>query len=220
MRLPKIKICCISSTKEAHLAIACGASALGLVSAMPSGPGVIDEELIAEIIRSVPPAIATFLLTSHQHAEAIIEQYQRSRPTTLQLVDSVAEADLIRLRRALPGIALVQVIHVMGPESIDEACLVAPHVDALLLDSGNPRLGIKQLGGTGRIHDWTISLAIRERCGKPVFLAGGLNPENVGDAIQKVRPFGVDICSGVRTDGNLDDSKLRAFFSAAEERYG
>ena len=214
---PKIKICCISSIDEARLAISCGASALGLVSAMPSGPGVIDEDLIAQIIRTVPPPVATFLLTAQQNADAIIEQQHRCRPNTLQLVDAVAKSELTRLRRALPGIALVQVIHVTGMESIDEACAIAPHVDAILLDSGNQKLDIKELGGTGRIHDWSISRVIRERCGKPVFLAGGLKPDNVRTAIADVNPFGLDLCSGVRTDGKLDELKLRAFFSAARE---
>ena len=214
---PKIKICCISSIDEARLAISCGASALGLVSEMPSGPGVVDEDLIAQIIRTVPPPIATFLLTAQQNADAIIEQQHRCRPNTLQLVDAVAKSELTRLRRALPGIALVQVIHVMGLESIDEACAIAPHVDAILLDSGNQKLDIKELGGTGRVHDWSISRVIRERCGKPVFLAGGLKPDNVRTAIADVNPFGLDLCSGVRTDGKLDELKLRAFFAAARE---
>ena len=212
--MPRIKICCISSVEEANLAICSGASALGFVSAMPSGPGVIDERLIAEIIRTVPPAVATFLLTSRQDADAIIDQQQRCRANTLQLVDHVAEGELIRLRRALPGIALVQVIHVAGPESIDDACTIAPHVDAVLLDSGNQTLAVKELGGTGRTHDWTISRKIREQCGRPLFLAGGLRPENVRDAIEQVRPFGVDICSGVRRHGKLDESTLRAFVAA------
>ena len=129
MTPPKVKICCISSIEEARIAVACGASALGLVSAMPSGPGVIDESLIAEIIQTVPPPIGTFFLTARQNADAIIDQQQRCRPNTIQLVDTVAEMELIRLRRALPGIALVQVIHVTGQESLDEACAVAPHVD-------------------------------------------------------------------------------------------
>ena len=214
---PNIKICCISSIEEAHLAISCGASALGLVSAMPSGPGVVDEDLIAQIIRTVPPPIATFLLTAQQNADAIIEQHHRCRPNTVQLVDAVAESELMRLRRALPGIALVQVIHVTGPESIDEACVIAPLVDAILLDSGNQKLDIKQLGGTGRVHDWSISRVIRERCGKPVFLAGGLNADNVRAAIADVNPFGLDLCSGVRTEGKLDELKLRAFFAAARK---
>ena len=212
---PRIKICCISSIEEAALAVSCGASALGLVSAMPSGPGVIDETIIAEIIVTVPPTVATFLLTSRQEADAILDQHQRCRPNTLQLVDHVAERELVKLRRALPGIALVQVIHVTGPESIDEARAIAPLVDAILLDSGNQTLAVKELGGTGRTHDWTISRKIREQCGRPLFLAGGLRPENVADAIEQVRPFGLDICSGVRTGGKLDSSKLRAFVSAA-----
>ena len=212
---PRIKICCISSIEEAALAVSCGASALGLVSAMPSGPGVIDETIIAEIIVTVPPTVATFLLTSRQEADAILDQHQRCRPNTLQLVDHVAERELVKLRRALPGIALVQVIHVTGPESIEEARAIAPLVDAILLDSGNQTLAVKELGGTGRTHDWTISRKIREQCGRPLFLAGGLRPENVADAIEQVRPFGLDICSGVRTGGKLDSSKLRAFVSAA-----
>ena len=211
---PRIKICCISSVDEAALAVSCGASALGLVSAMPSGPGVIDEDHIAEIIRTVPPSIGTFLLTARQDADAIIDQQLRCRPNTVQLVDHVPEAELVRLRRALPGIALVQVIHVTGEESIDEARTAAPHVDAILLDSGNQKLAVKELGGTGRTHDWGISRRIRETCGRPLFLAGGLRAENVREAIDQVRPFGLDICSGVRQDGNLDAVRLRAFFAA------
>ncbi len=212
---PRIKICCISSVDEAALAVSCGASALGLVSAMPSGPGVIDEDHIAAIIRTVPPSIGTFLLTARQDADAIIDQQLRCRPNTVQLVDHVPEAELVRLRRALPGIALVQVIHVAGEESIDEARAAAPHVDAILLDSGNQKLAVKELGGTGRTHDWGISRRIRETCGRPLFLAGGLKAENVRDAIDQVRPFGLDICSGVRQDGKLDAVRLRAFFAAA-----
>ena len=212
---PRIKICCISSVDEAALAVSCGASALGLVSAMPSGPGVIDEDHIAEIIRTVPPSIGTFLLTARQDADAIIDQQLRCRPNTVQLVDHVPEAELVRLRRALPGIALVQVIHVTGEESIDEARTAAPHVDAILLDSGNQKLAVKELGGTGRTHDWGISRRIRETCGRPLFLAGGLRAENVREAIDQVRPFGLDICSGVRQNGKLDALRLRAFVAAA-----
>ncbi len=212
---PRIKICCISSIAEAHLAIAHGAHALGLVSAMPSGPGVIDEELIAAIVATIPPAVGTFLLTAQQSADAILEQHQRCKTNTLQLVDTMAPRELIKLRRALPGISLVQVIHVTGEVSIDEARDLAPHVDALLLDSGNQKLAVKELGGTGRTHDWTISRRIRETCGKPLFLAGGLKPDNVADAVAQVQPFGLDLCSGVRTDGLLDAVKLAAFVSNA-----
>ncbi len=209
---PRVKICCIQNIEEAWLAIKYGAAALGLVSEMPSGPGVISEEKIAEIAATVPPGVATFLLTSKQDTEAIIAQQRRCRVNTLQLVDRLESGSYDDLRKALRGIKIVQVIHVTGAESVAEAEAVAPHVDALLLDSGNPALKIKELGGTGRTHDWNLSKIIRARVSIPIYLAGGLKPENVREAIRQVGPFGVDICNGVRTDGRLDESKLAAFF--------
>jgi phosphoribosylanthranilate isomerase len=211
---PRVKICCIKSPAEARLAIAHGASALGLVSSMPSGPGVIDETAIARIAAVVPPPIATFLLTSLHDAEEIIAQQRRCRTNTLQLCDYVEFSIYARLRAALPGIALVQVIHVTGDESVDHAQKVAEHVDALLLDSGNPALAVKELGGTGRVHDWSWSRRIRDAVPKPVFLAGGLRSTNVREAIAAVQPFGLDLCSGVRTNDILDEQKLRSFFEA------
>ena len=209
---PRVKICCISSLAEAQLAIRYGASALGLVSAMPSGPGVIEEDLIAAIAARVPPPIATFLLTSKQDVASIVEQQRRLRANTIQIVDRLEQGSYDDLRSALPGISLVQVIHVTGDESIEEAVTVAPQVDAILLDSGNQQLAVKELGGTGRTHDWTLSRKIREAVNVPIFLAGGLKPENVLDAIQAVEPFGLDLCSGVRTNGILDEAKLAQFF--------
>jgi phosphoribosylanthranilate isomerase len=213
---PRIKICCILNSTEAWLAIRYGASALGLVSAMPSGPGVIGEDDIAQITAALPPAVSSFLLTSQQHSRAIIAQQQRCSTSTLQLVDSVSPEVYGELRAALPGIALVQVIHVVGEQSIAQAQAVAPYVNGILLDSGNPTLPIKELGGTGRRHDWAISRAIREAVDVPIFLAGGLNADNVAEAVRQVRPFGLDVCSGVRTAGLLDESRLAAFMRAAQ----
>jgi phosphoribosylanthranilate isomerase len=214
--LPRVKICCIGSVDEAALAIKCGASALGSVSHMPSGPGVISDELIAKIAATVPPPIGTFLLTSRQRVTDIIEQQRFCRTNTIQLCDHLLLGTHRDLKEALPGVSLVQVVHVTGPESVEEAARVAPHVDAILLDSGNQKLAIKELGGTGKTHDWSLSRAIRERIGIPLFLAGGLTPENVGHAIEEVGPFGLDVCSGVRTDGRLDAGKLKRFFSAVQ----
>lgn len=211
---PRVKICCISSAAEAAIAIRHGAAAVGLVSAMPSGPGVIGEESITEIARTVPPGIATFLLTSLREADAIIAQQQRCRTNTIQLCDAVVPGCHQKLRAALPGIALVQVVHVTGPESVAEAVSVAASVDAILLDSGNQKLAVKELGGTGRRHDWRISREIVATACIPVYLAGGLNPDNVAEAIAQVRPFGLDICSGLRTSGNLDEEKVRRFFAS------
>ena len=211
---PRVKICCIASAEEARLAVRYGASALGLVSAMPSGPGPIAEELIAEIAAAVPPGVDTFMLTCLQGATAIAEQHRRTRTSVLQLCDRLTEGTHAELREALPGIRLVQVIHVTGPESLEEALEAAPHVQALLLDSGRPALAVKELGGTGRVHDWSVSRRIRELSPVPVYLAGGLTPENVAQAVREVEPFGLDLCTGVRTDGALDESKLARFFAA------
>ncbi len=214
---PRVKICCIGTVEEAALAVACGASALGLVSAMPSGPGVIGEDRIAEIAATIPPPIGSFLLTSEQNVERIIAQQRRCRTNCIQLCDCLLAGSHRDLRSALPGIAIVQVIHVTGPGSVDAAVAIASSVDAILLDSGNPALAIKELGGTGRRHDWSLSLRIREQVDIPIFLAGGLNADNVGEAMQAVAPFGLDLCSSVRTNGKLDQDKLIRFFEAVHQ---
>jgi phosphoribosylanthranilate isomerase len=215
---PRVKICCISSVEEAQMAVRYGASAIGLVSAMPSGPGPISEELITEIAATVPPGVATFLLTCKPDVASIIEQQKRTRVNTIQIVDHLEEGTYEDLRSAMPGIAVVQVIHVTGPESIEEAVGVAPHVDAILLDSGNQSLAVKELGGTGRRHNWEISRKIREVISVPIFLAGGLKPENAQKAIEQVGPYGLDVCSGLRTAGRLDEEKLARFFKVINTR--
>jgi len=198
------------------MAIELGASALGLVSAMPSGPGVISEEQIAEIAATIPPAIGSFLLTSRQDVASIVEQQRRCGTNCVQLCDRLTSGSAKELKHALPGVSVVQVIHVTGPESVEEAIAVASGVDAILLDSGNQSLAVKELGGTGRRHDWSLSRRIREQVRVPIFLAGGLKAENVGEAVKAVEPFGLDLCSGVRTDGKLDREKLTRFFAAVK----
>ena len=227
-----VKICCITSQQEADLAIAAGADALGLVSHMPSGPGVIGEGVIAHIAKSVAQTsaqamthdgsakpIQTFLLTARQTAQSIVQQHIQCQTTHIQLVDAVAPSELMALRHHLPTVKLVQVVHVLNETSYHQAMAVAPMVDLLLLDSGNPNLNVKELGGTGRTHDWKISAQIVDNSPVPVLLAGGLNPHNAADAVQTVRPHGLDICSGVRgsrADGGLlDGAKLTEFIRAA-----
>jgi phosphoribosylanthranilate isomerase len=208
----RIKICCISSEEEAQMAVAHGADALGLVGAMPSGPGVITDEKIAQIVSIAPPGVATFLLTSETEANDIVAHHQKVHTSTIQLVDSVPDSAYAAIRAALPAVKIVQVIHVVDERAIEEAIRAAEFADAILLDSGNPNLAIKELGGTGRVHDWSLSRMIRNRISKPVFLAGGLRAENVRAAIETVEPFGLDLCSGVRSEGRLDPRKLDQFF--------
>lgn len=211
---PRIKVCCIKSVSEAWTAIRAGASALGLVSHMPSGPGVIGEDKIGEIAKAVPPPIATFLLTSLTEPSAIAAQFQRCGTNTVQLCDYLKQGAHRELRALIPSARLVQVIHVLSEEDVQRAIDVAGEVDAILLDSGNTKLTVKQLGGTGCVHNWKLSRKIREAVQVPVFLAGGLSPENVSAAICEVGPFGLDLCSRVRTDDNLDPKKLAVFFDA------
>lgn len=208
------------------MALAAGADALGLVSSMPSGPGVIADALIAQIARQVALQgqaagrdLHTFLLTARQTAQSIALQHQQCQTTHIQLVDAVPPAELLALRQYLPGVRLVQVIHVLNADSLGEALAAAPLVDMLLLDSGNPHLAVKELGGTGRTHNWAISAQIVEKSPVPVLLAGGLNPGNAAVALGAVHPHGLDICSGVRhtqaEGGALDAARLAAFIHAA-----
>ncbi|NIP80885.1 MAG: phosphoribosylanthranilate isomerase [Gemmatimonadetes bacterium] len=212
--MTRFKICCIRDERELELAVEHGASAVGLVSAMPSGPGPIDEAAIARLLPRVPPGVTSFLLTSLTDPEALIDQHRRLPADALQLVDRLPDGAHARLRAGLPGVRLVQVLHVEGPEAVDEARRLAGRVDAFLLDSGRPGLALKELGGTGRVHDWAISRRVVGAVDRPVFLAGGLRPDNVADAIARVAPYAVDVCTGVRTDGVLDPDRLAAFARA------
>ena len=212
----RIKICCIASTDEARHAINCGADALGLVSDMQTGSGIMDDAKIAHIAAHTPPPVARFLLTRRLDAPGITDHVRRTGVDTVQIVDHVAPDVHTALRSALPGVRIVQVVHVTGPEAIDTARLLGRTAHALLLDSGTPGADFDALGGTGQTHDWALSARIVQSADVPVWLAGGLNPTNVHEAIRTVRPFGVDLCSGVRTDGRLDDIKLAAFMASVE----
>lgn len=209
----RVKVCCIQSLAEARLAVHLGADALGLVGAMPSGPGPIEDDAIAEIAARVPPGVATFLLTSRTEPESVVDHVRTCGTNVVQLVDAVTEATWRALRRHCASVRIVQVVHVEDDAALETAARARPYVDAVLLDSGRPGAVVRELGGTGRTHDWAISQRIVTELGIPVFLAGGLNPTNVFDAVRRVSPFGVDLCSGVRTDGALDELRLKTFLA-------
>jgi phosphoribosylanthranilate isomerase len=210
----RLKVCCMMAIEEAREAVAQGADAVGLVGAMPSGPGPIDDALAAEIARAVPPPVATFLLTSFYTGEEIAGHVRKVGATCVQIVRHIEPREYAALRRLLHGVKIVQVIHVEDCSALGVAQDYAKLADALLLDSGRPKAMLEELGGTGRAHDWDVSARIVVGVGVPVFLAGGLNAGNVAEAVRQVRPYGVDLCSGVRTDGKLDAGKLRAFVAA------
>lgn len=212
--ITRLKVCCISSIEEAQIATQMGVHALGLVGEMPSGPGVITDDAIQRIAQIVPPGVASFLLTSRTAAQDIISHQKLTGTNTLQLVDALTEGTHTEIKQALPGIKIVQVIHVLGEHTIDEALAAAETADALLLDSGNPNQTVKVLGGTGKTHNWKVSRQIVAQSRVPVFLAGGIRSHNVRQAIEEVQPYGIDVCTGVRTEGKLDPVKLEAMLQA------
>lgn len=213
----RLKICCIADAEELRLAVAAGADAVGLVGPMPSGPGPIPLERAAELARLCPAGVTSVLLSSARTAEALAREVETVQPLALQIVDRVGAEVRRALRRSFPWLRLVQVVHVEGPEAVEEARASAEAADALLLDSGRPKADPPELGGTGRPHDRRLARAIVEAVRLPVFLAGGLRPETVGAAIAAVRPFGVDVCSGVRRDGRLDADRLADFVHAVAD---
>jgi len=213
MKRIRVKICCITSVAEAEQAISLGADALGLVSEMPSGPGVIDDDLAREIAAIVPSPVETFLLTSRRTGDAISDHVEYCGTTTVQIVRHIDPSEYLRIIERLPNIKRVQVIHVEDQSALDLIEKYEPYVHAFLLDSGRPNATVTRLGGTGRPHDWRISTEFVRRSAKPVYLAGGLNPDNVRKAIETVCPFGLDVCSGVRTNDRLNPLLLDNFTS-------
>ncbi|MBT3575776.1 MAG: phosphoribosylanthranilate isomerase [Candidatus Marinimicrobia bacterium] len=215
-----IKVCCISSLTEAKMALSAGADLLGLVSEMPSGPGVIPLDQIEEIVVGLPADTKTVLLTSKHRHDDILKQHNQVKTWGVQLVDKVADSVLKELRKSLPSTRFIQVIHVKDEASISQALHYDNLVDMILLDSGNPKAKIKTLGGTGKPHDWKISREICARGSLPVLLAGGLSPENILTARTVVQPSGFDICSGVRSDGKLNQNKLESFMKRVRSKEG
>ncbi len=210
----RIKICCIQSADEARLAFAAGADAIGLVSEMPSGPGPIPESRIRTVISAFPDGVSV-LLSSRTSSDAICEQVSHCLPASLQLVDHVSPEIREKVKAEFPDLVIIQVVHVKCEEAGGALAEAVPCADMLLLDSGNPgAVTGRQLGGTGRVHDWTLSARIIRDCPIPVWLAGGLTPENVGKAIGLARPFGVDVCSGLRPKDTLDPEVLGRFVSS------
>ncbi|MFO7587032.1 MAG: phosphoribosylanthranilate isomerase [Gemmatimonadota bacterium] len=210
----KVKVCCIASPDEARLALSYGVAAIGLVDETPSGQWRISLPEIATIVREVPSGIGTFLVTSARDVDRLEELHRVTGVNTLQLFDGLRSEDYGRLRARAPGLSLVQMIHIQDDSAVECAQAVSKHVDAVLLDSADPEPPFRWRSSGGRTHDWEISRLVADAVDVPVFLAGGLTPDNVGRAMRVVRPFAVDVCSGVRVDGRLERSLLVAFLEA------
>lgn len=211
----QLKVCCIQDVDEATLALKYGANLLGFVSAMPTGFRLLSDDQIKNIICDMgrSPGNQNVLLTSLKDAPSLIAQLKYTQADIVQIVDSVEIPVYDLIRKQLPKVSIMQVIHVNGPEAIERATTVDPYVDYVLLDSGKSSKKQQALGGTGQTHNWEISRDIVQAIRTPVFLAGGLHPANVESAIRAVEPYGVDICTGLRDPKYLVEAKLKELVS-------
>jgi phosphoribosylanthranilate isomerase len=203
----------MASLEEVQLAIRAGADAVGFVCATPTSVRTIDKQRVALITPLIPPPIESFLLTSELTASSIAKNVQLTGASTVQILSHISLTESKQLSELIPTIKRVQVIHVESEVTLELIDKYSPYVHSFLLDSGRPNLKTPEYGGTGRTQNWSISAEFVKKCPLPVYLAGGLTTENVSEAIRLVRPFGVDLCSGVRTNSRLDPGKLKAFIA-------
>lgn len=210
----RVKICGNRTPQDLALAGRTGADAVGLiVGTRHRSEDSLDAQLAAALLGSLPALVGSVLVTHLISAEQILALHKIVPTAMIQLHDSIAVAEIDIIRRALPDIALIKAVGVTGETAIATAGTFAPYVDALLLDthSGN------RIGGTGIVHDWSISRRIVAQSRKPVILAGGLRPENLAEAIEAVRPYGVDVNSGVEfPNGDKDPNRVQAFVALAK----
>jgi phosphoribosylanthranilate isomerase len=214
----RAKLCGIRSENDLRIALAAGADAIGFISGTTHfSEDALDAERAAELSRLAPPFVTRVLVTHLEEASAILELADRVGVDAIQVHGLVTTETVRDVRKHAAGRKIVKAVHVTGPEAVDAARRIASDCDAVLLDSRTA----DRLGGTGRTHDWSVSATIAETLhdlGCPVILAGGLRPDNVADAIDRVRPFAVDVNSGVETAGGDKQADACATFVAAAHR--
>lgn len=214
----RVKICGNRHRGDGAVATAAGADAVGFIV----GATYVSEDAISPaearaLNASLPPFVSGVLVTHLQTTAEILELYGRIQPSAIQLHNTISPRVIHDLRDTLGAVKLIKAIHVVDDTALGEALLFSSHVDAILLDSRTP----DRIGGTGVTHDWTISREIVRHCPIPVVLAGGLTPENVAEAIAAVRPYGVDVNSGVDgKDGHKEASKVAQFIQRASASAG
>jgi phosphoribosylanthranilate isomerase len=208
----------LTSIEDALATVEAGADLIGLVV---DDSGAVPEEISPEQARAIFAAIdgsalgvALSLSTDPDEICAMAEQVQ---PHAVHLAASaLAIDDLIRVRARLPDTKIMAAVPVTGPGAVEVACERSRYADYLLLDSKSAADAFT--GATGKTHDWSISRRIVEAVSTPVILAGGLSPENVADAIEAVRPWGVDSYTHTNIPGDRrrkDPARVRAFVGAA-----
>jgi len=204
----RIKFCGTASLADMRCAIDAGCDAVGFIMGVTyQSADVVTPAEAAKMIRELPPFIEPVAVTHLRETEDLIRLVRDSRCTTLQIQDTVEPSGIPVIRDALPYLKIVKAVHVTDESAIRTAKRYEPYADALILDTRTR----ERIGGTGIPHDWNISATIVANSAIPVILAGGLTPENVTEAIRRVRPYGVDVHSGVKKDGVRSPERTLAF---------
>ena|SRR3989338_1549260 len=211
----QVKICGITNIETARAVASLGADMLGFHVELEHSRNPLTRDMASEIISQLPPTCSAVLVTSATEPEKIARLVKKTAVTAVQLHGDIEE--MSKLKSELPNIKLYKVVNVFDKSAIEEAKGYEGIADALVLDSAIKETG--QRGGTGKTHDWDISRKIVEATSLPVILAGGLNPNNVSEAISKVRPYAVDVNSGVSNpDGTKNLEKVKLFVERAKQR--
>jgi phosphoribosylanthranilate isomerase len=215
--MARVKICGITSPEEATLAERAGAHAIGLlVGRVHAAADFVGPELAREICRALSPFVTPVLVTHLEDPEAIVNLAELVPCPVLQLHSDLGPATLRELRARLAARKLIGKVSVEGDDAVARASEIEPFVDAILLDTRDR--ATDRVGGTGMVHDWSISARIAAGSRAPIILAGGLTPDNVAQAVRAVKPWGVDVNSGVETaDGRKDGGRIRRFVAAATD---
>jgi len=212
-----VKICGIRRQEDALIATELGADAIGLlVGQKHNSPDFVSATVARDIFRALPPSVDAVLVTHVEDVDELERLLQESEITTIQLHSEIAPSSVERLRHRLPHLKIFKSVNIISADSVAYPEAFKKLVDGFVLDSIN--LATSQVGGTGKTHDWSVSRQIVMRYPEvPIILAGGLNSENVRSAIERVRPFGVDVNSGTKAaDGFKDPRKIEAFIIQAK----
>lgn len=208
----RVKICGTATFADLDCAVAAGADAIGFLMGITHvTQDAVTPETAAAMVATLPPFIVPVAVTHLTKPSDLIRIVELSRCTTLQIQDMVTPDDIAEVREALPYLRIMKAVHVMDESAIATAKYFSDTADAILLDTRTA----DRIGGTGITHDWNISAKIVKECSCPVILAGGLTPENVTEAIIRVRPYAVDVHTGVKKNGVRDAERTRAFVANA-----
>ncbi len=210
----KVKICGITNMNDALLAAEYGADFLGFIVDIEKSEDSLSRSVARDLIMQVPLEITPVMVTYLNKASDVVELARFVKPMAIQFHADITVGEIGKIRKALPKMKIIKAVHVTGEKAIDEAKKFEDYADYILLDSKSKG----KIGGTGKTHNWNISRKIVEKCKKPVILAGGLNPENVLDAVRIVKPFGVDVNSGVKSSPRKKDAdKMERFIAEARK---